>query len=352
MTVIEPRSSDAEASSPLQTFFNWLRGRRPSAAVTYSARRIFSNTFVADAVPSAVDAMTQEKKVTAEKEAATRAAEDQQCIPCEPEQDALETEDVVSAIAAQISDTPTLKALSRTNKTAHDSTKLTLAARREQEAALSEGRFRKFVMRRGELNLRWGVSGKKTLSDEDIAALVELLTHNSALTCLELPNCNIDEAGGIAIAAALKDNKSLTYLDMRENNINVGGAKAFGAALEKNRTLTHLNLSNNALCGKEKWMVYSSTPRTKDYTGVKALLNAAKKASWPDGALRTLDLGDNFLGDYGERLLRDAMDKPAVIAERKREERELEEMFAAQRRRCAEGNCDTSCQWCDHGPAC
>ena len=28
-------------------------------------------------------------------------------------------------------------------------------------------------MRRGELNLRWGVSGKKTLSDEDIAALVE-----------------------------------------------------------------------------------------------------------------------------------------------------------------------------------
>ena len=308
--VIEPRSSDAgeeEAPSPLQTFFDWLRPRRPSAAVTYSARRIFSNTFVADAVPSAVDAMTQEKKVTAEKEAATRAADDQQCIPCEP-QDALETEDVVSAIAAQISDTPTLKALSRTNKTAHDSTKLTLAARREQEAAISEGRFRKFVMRRGELNLRWGVSGKKTLSDEDIAALVELLTHNSALTCLEIPNCNIDEAGGIAIAAALRDNKSLTYLDMRENNINVGGAKAFGAALEKNRTLTQLNLSNNALCGKEKWMVYSSAPRDKDYTGVKALLNAAKKASWPDGALRTLDLGDNFLGDYGERLLRDAMD--------------------------------------------
>ena len=252
-----------------------------------------------------------------------RTASDQ-CIPCESEQNVLETGDVVSTIASQISDTPTLKALSRTNKTAHDATKLTLAVRREQikeqMASLSDGRFREFhrIYRPGELDLRSGVPGKKTLSDEDIAELVELLMHNSALTSLKLPNCNIDEAGGIAIAAALKDNKALTYLDMSENNINVGGARAFGAALETNRTLTHLDLSNNALCGKEKWMVYSSVPHTKDMTGVRALCAGAKKASWPDGALRTLDLGDNFLGDYGERLLRDAMDKPAVIAERKR----------------------------------
>lgn len=282
-----------------------------------------------------------------------RTASDQ-CIPCESEQNVLETGDVVSTIASQISDTSTLKALSRTNKTAHDATKLTLAVRREQMASLSDGRFREFhrIYRPGELDLRSGVPGKKTLSDEDIAELVELLTHSSALTSLKLPNCNIDEAGGIAIAAALKHNKALTYLDMSENNINVGGARAFGAALETNRTLTHLDLSNNALCGKEKWMVYFSTPRTKDYSGVKALCDAAEKASWPDGVLRTLELGDNFLGDYAEQQLKKAMDKPAVLAERAREERELEEMFAAQRRQCAEGLCDTSCQWCDHGPAC
>merc|ERR1711907_872226 len=97
---------------------------------------------------------------------------------------------------------------------------------------------------------------------------------------------------------------TLTDLSLSGNNINVRGATAFAAALEVNRTLTHLDLSNNALCGKEKWMIYSSVPYTKDMSGVEALCKVATKASWPDGALKTLNLDDNFLGELGGRLLK------------------------------------------------
>jgi hypothetical protein len=130
-----------------------------------------------------------------------------------------------------------------------------------------------------------------------------------------LSKCGIDAEGGIALAAALKVNRALISLDLSNNNINVGGAKAFGAALKVNRTLTHLNLSENALCGKEKWMVYAAVPHTKDTSGVKAIAQALRGASWPDGALRQIQMQDNFLDPNAERLVTDAMDKPAVVAE-------------------------------------
>merc|ERR1719240_1617703 len=94
-------------------------------------------------------------------------------------------------------------------------------------------------------------------------------------------------------------------------------------------------------------MVYRPVEHSKDMSGVEALCKAAAKVSWPDGALRELDLGDNFLGDHGEWLLRKAMNKPAVLAERAREEREYKQWLEASRRDCREGRCDSSCIWCD-----
>jgi len=304
-------------------------------------------------------------------------ADDQQCGKCErrditaeeeevqatsvPESSstppALESQDVISAIASQISDNKTLAALSRIDKTAHDATAPNLALERQRyaegEEALKDvkgrlnGRYH-----RGRLYLN-----DKKLSERDVAEIVDLLKHNSVLTDLNLNDCGLDAEGGIAIAAALNGNKALIDLSLSGNNINVRGAKAFAAALEVNRTLTRLDLSNNTLCGKAKWMIYSSVPHTKDMSGVEALCNVAEKASWPDGALKTLKLDDNFLGELGERLLRKAMDKPAVVAERRRRAQELEDMWEARRLACLESrrrngwdSCgDTSCPLCDHG---
>ena len=298
-------------------------------------------------------------------------ARDQQCGACKPPEEAVptlatapspstsaafESPDIVSAIASKISDKTTLAALSRTDKTAHDASAPTLAASKARAvqdlAALAEGRFAaEYFPRYNPGLLR--LSGKD-LSGDDVDALVDLIKHNSILTQLDLRRCDIDVAGGVAIAAAVTDNKALTSLDLSDNNINVGGAQAFGAALEVNRTLITLDLSNNALCGKEKWMVYgrfgpNGVP--KDMSGVEALYKAVEKASWPDGALRHLGVGDNFLAHYEGKIKR-AMEKPAVLAERAAKEREEEEMFAAQRRACAEGRCNSSCIWCDHGPGC
>ena len=217
-----------------------------------------------------------------------------ECGACEPEaapmpapaanastSAVLESADVLSAIASQISDKTTLAALSRADKTAHEATSQSLAASKAQhiqeQAALTEGRFKASYYPKYNPGLL-RLSGAK-LSGEDVDALVELLKHNSILTTLYLKDCDLDAAAGMAIAAALTDNLALTSLDLRDNNINVGGAKAFAAALGVNRTLTDLDLRNNALCGKQKWDVLGPVSVPKDMSGVEALCKAAKKAS-------------------------------------------------------------------------
>merc|ERR1712146_600914 len=88
-----------------------------------------------------------------------------------------------------------------------------------------------------------------------------------------------------------------------------------------NRTLSDLDLSETALCGKQKWMIIAAVQCKKDLSGVEAIAKALRGASWPDGALRRIQIKDNFLGPSGEELVTRAMEKPAVVADRAREAR-------------------------------
>ena len=81
----------------------------------------------------------------------------------------------------------------------------------------------------------------------EAAALAEVLTTNTTLTELWLPNNNLNAAGAAALAEALKTNTTLTKLDLSNNNLNAAGAAALAEALKTDTTLTKLDLSNNNL---------------------------------------------------------------------------------------------------------
>lgn len=77
-----------------------------------------------------------------------------------------------------------------------------------------------------------------SIDDEAVSCLACL-----PLESLHLINCNVDEAGAIA----LSKNKSLIHLNLRSNKINYRGA----LALKANSTIQTLNLVNNALSFSE-----------------------------------------------------------------------------------------------------
>jgi Ran GTPase-activating protein (RanGAP) involved in mRNA processing and transport len=79
------------------------------------------------------------------------------------------------------------------------------------------------------------------------AALGDVLTSNTTLTCLNLVMNKIGNEGAVALGDALTSNTTLTYLGLCVNNIGNEGAVALAEALKGNTSLTELRLDNNAI---------------------------------------------------------------------------------------------------------
>jgi hypothetical protein len=138
------------------------------------------------------------------------------------------------------------------------------------------------------------------LGSKGAKVMGEVLKVNNILRTLEAPHNSIDIEGAKAIAEGLSVNTVMTALDLSFNNLRPTGAAIIAEALKSGRTvLTSLNLSQNALCG-----INHFGNGTYDASGINAL--AAALAS--NAVLTKLDVSDNFVGDEGEKVLRDAIE--------------------------------------------
>jgi hypothetical protein len=79
------------------------------------------------------------------------------------------------------------------------------------------------------------------------AALVSLLTTNTALTTLDLCGSTIDDKEASRLAIALATNTALTVLTLDDTNVGAEGATAMATALAANTALTKLALGGNSI---------------------------------------------------------------------------------------------------------
>ncbi|EKG04494.1 hypothetical protein TCSYLVIO_004444 [Trypanosoma cruzi] len=85
------------------------------------------------------------------------------------------------------------------------------------------------------------------IREADGAAVGAALTANSTLQHLDLSNNKLKDAGSKCIAEAMKTNKGLISLNLSCNKIADGGGKAIALFLTSNRTLRELNLRRNCM---------------------------------------------------------------------------------------------------------
>ena len=69
-----------------------------------------------------------------------------------------------------------------------------------------------------------------SFSKEAVALAIETMKTNRSVESLSMPDCHIDDASALALAAVLRENSTLTKLDLSDNAIKFGEACADGVA--------------------------------------------------------------------------------------------------------------------------
>ena len=121
-----------------------------------------------------------------------------------------------------------------------------------------------------------------SLSDNNIAygvfdLLVFVITCNRGLKCIELSNCNLQEAGIVRITKTLENCEYLQSLDFSNNIITDDMAVSIAILMEKCQSIQDLRLGNCQL----------------HHTGVQKIAEAMVKRT----CLRCIDLSDNAISD-------------------------------------------------------
>ena len=159
---------------------------------------------------------------------------------------------------------------------------------------------------------------------------------------LNLSGCGIDVVG----ATALADPESEQDADLagRQRQQHQRWRRQGVRNCSRDKTLSALDLSETALL-KQKWMIYAAI-QCKRIFRASGHHKGSAGCLLADGALRRIQIKDNFLGPSGEELVTRAMEKPAVVAESARGgagKCALTPNLGVARRRC-----DSSCTWCDN----
>jgi len=130
--------------------------------------------------------------------------------------------------------------------------------------------------------------------------LADMLSVNGALTALNLSSNYLGDEGVSAVCEAIQSNKEtkLASLHMGKNRFGPVGAKSVAAMVAVTGVLTSINLSNNVLCGVEHWGQGIYTVE-----GITAIADALRV----NGALTSLAISNNRMGDDGVKPICEAL---------------------------------------------
>jgi hypothetical protein len=125
------------------------------------------------------------------------------------------------------------------------------------------------------------------------------------MTDADFSNKNLGPGDAIIISAWISHNGALTKLDVSKNNLCADGGKALVAGIKGNQVITELNIAGNVL-GKE-----SKYPYKSDMSCVAALADVITGM----GALSVLSLETNGLAVDGGKALAEGLKGNQVITE-------------------------------------
>lgn len=127
------------------------------------------------------------------------------------------------------------------------------------------------------------------INDMGVHAILDAIisTKDTAITNLDLGDCQMGDAGATDIARLLLNNATITDLTISGNSIGLSGWRIISSALEQNTTLKSLSLDFSNIRDDEAVILADGIKENK--------------------GLRSLDLEGNKIGDEGGRSLLEAI---------------------------------------------